>query len=230
MKLYWYLFIFILVLTPIAVCTYPPVATLPAEQQRYSLYVVTEHSTVSSLAAKILPDNPAGSQILEELNYLEPEQMLQPGDILTIPDVAGELTEPIGPIYTSYNAAVNAQRVLEQTIKEAKVVQAYRGVSYREYQLEATAYTNSPQDTGKAPGHPAFGITASGLHTDWGTVAVDPGIIPLGSALWIEGYGYAVATDVGGAIKGMKIDVYFPTRQQALEWGRKTVKVRVFSQ
>ena len=61
-----------------------------------------------------------------------------------------------------------------------------------------------------------------------GTVAVDPRFIPLGTRLYIEGYGYGVAADTGGAIKGRKIDVFFEDRQAALNWGRRSVVVNVY--
>ncbi|WHZ02933.1 3D domain-containing protein [Neobacillus sp. YX16] len=58
-------------------------------------------------------------------------------------------------------------------------------------------------------------------------IAVDPSVIPLGSKVWVEGYGVAIAGDTGGAIKGHKIDVLMPNNAQAYAWGRKTVKVVV---
>lgn len=59
------------------------------------------------------------------------------------------------------------------------------------------------------------------------TVAVDPNVIPLGTSLYIEGYGYAVAADTGSAIKGNIVDVYFDSASECNNWGRKTVKVTV---
>ena len=58
-------------------------------------------------------------------------------------------------------------------------------------------------------------------------IAVDPSVIPLGSQVYVEGYGYAVAADKGGAIKGHKIDVFFPSKSDAYRWGVKKVKVRI---
>jgi 3D (Asp-Asp-Asp) domain-containing protein/predicted nucleic acid-binding Zn-ribbon protein len=58
-------------------------------------------------------------------------------------------------------------------------------------------------------------------------IAVDPTVIPLGSKVWVEGYGVAIAGDTGGAIKGYKIDVVMPNNAQALQWGRRTVKIIV---
>ena len=69
--------------------------------------------------------------------------------------------------------------------------------------------------------------TATGSRLKKGIVSVDPKLIPLGTKLYIEGYGYAVADDVGGAIKGHRIDLAYDSRSEALQFGRQTVKVYV---
>lgn len=71
------------------------------------------------------------------------------------------------------------------------------------------------------------GITATGVVPQRGTVAVDPGVIPLGQQVYVEGYGYGVAADVGSAIKGKRIDVYFPDEAQAIHWGVRQVKMYI---
>ena len=58
-------------------------------------------------------------------------------------------------------------------------------------------------------------------------IAVDPKVIPLGSKVWVEGYGEAIAGDTGGAIKGNRIDVLVCSDGSANSWGRKSVKVKV---
>ncbi len=70
-------------------------------------------------------------------------------------------------------------------------------------------------------------VTASGARTGAGVVAVDPAVIPLGTRLFVPGYGYAVAADTGGAIDGRRIDVFFESRARALAWGRRIVDVVV---
>lgn len=60
-------------------------------------------------------------------------------------------------------------------------------------------------------------------------VAVDPNVIPLGSMVEVSGYGIAIAGDTGGAIKGNIIDVHFPTVEQCIQWGRRSVTVTVIS-
>ena len=99
----------------------------------------------------------------------------------------------------------------------------------------ATAYDLSFQSCGKRPGDRGYGITATGTHAKYGTVAVDPRVIPLGSKLFIESsdgrfvYGYATAEDTGGAIKGNKVDLFFPTYSECMQFGRRSVKVYILN-
>ena len=79
-----------------------------------------------------------------------------------------------------------------------------------------------------ATGYALPGRTASGRMVGWGVVAVDPSVIPLGSRLAVPGYGVSVAADTGGAIKGARIDLWFPSVRQALVWGTRTVTVAVY--
>ena len=60
-------------------------------------------------------------------------------------------------------------------------------------------------------------------------IAVDPSVIKLGTKVYVEGYGYAIAGDTGGAIKGNKIDVFFPTKEEAYKWGRKKVTIKILN-
>jgi 3D (Asp-Asp-Asp) domain-containing protein len=72
------------------------------------------------------------------------------------------------------------------------------------------------------------GKTASGLPVGKGVVAVDPRLIPLGTRLFVPGYGRGVAADVGVAIKGRIIDLWMSTHAAARRWGRKTVTITVY--
>ena len=90
----------------------------------------------------------------------------------------------------------------------------------KSYNMVSTAYSPTISETDSDPW-----TTASGLKSGFGVVAVDPKVIPLGSLLYIEGYGYAVAGDTGGAIKGERIDVFFYSPKQSNRWGVKNVKV-----
>lgn len=68
-------------------------------------------------------------------------------------------------------------------------------------------------------------FTATGARATRGVVAVDPDVIPLGTRLYIPGYGYATAADTGGAIKGDRIDLCFDTRSECMIWGRRTLEI-----
>jgi uncharacterized protein YabE (DUF348 family) len=99
--------------------------------------------------------------------------------------------------------------------------------------MRATAYTASFKDTGKHPDDPGFGITRTGIKAKKGVVAVDPKVIPLGTRLYIEiegstpDYGYAIAADTGGAIKGNKIDLYYDSQEYVDSFGVKKAKVYI---
>jgi 3D (Asp-Asp-Asp) domain-containing protein/peptidoglycan hydrolase CwlO-like protein len=71
------------------------------------------------------------------------------------------------------------------------------------------------------------GTTSTGIPVGWGVIAVDPSVIPLGTRMFVPGYGEGVAADTGSAVIGASIDLWFPTCAQALGWGRRTVTVTV---
>lgn len=88
----------------------------------------------------------------------------------------------------------------------------------------ATAYDPCYECNYPYYGQPSY----IGLPLAKGIIAVDPRVIPMGTRLYVEGYGEGIAADQGGAIKGNHIDLCFATHQQALNWGMKTVKVTIF--
>ena len=89
--------------------------------------------------------------------------------------------------------------------------------------VEATAYT--------AYCSGCSGVTATGINLranpNQKVIAVDPRVIPLGSKVYVEGYGTAIAGDTGGAIKGHRIDIFIPNYAKAMEFGRRTVKITI---
>ncbi|MGI6082788.1 MAG: G5 domain-containing protein [Limnochordia bacterium] len=88
-------------------------------------------------------------------------------------------------------------------------------------EMVATAYT--PRDGSGA------GITYTGIKATKGVVAVDPRVIPLGTRLYIPGYGEAVAADTGSAIKGSRIDLCYESYSEAIQFGRRVVKVYILA-
>ncbi|XKK30003.1 cell wall-binding protein EntB [Bacillus sp. AC79A.1] len=111
-----------------------------------------------------------------------------------------------------------AKEVSKNNIESAK----------RELTVVATAYTADPSENGTYGGRV---LTAMGhdltANPNMRIIAVDPKVIPLGSKVWVEGYGEAIAGDTGSAIKGNRIDVLMGSKSKAMNWGRQTVKVKI---
>ncbi|MGM7724487.1 ubiquitin-like domain-containing protein [Metabacillus sp. Hm71] len=95
----------------------------------------------------------------------------------------------------------------------------------KEFYVRSTAYT--------AYCNGCSGTTATGLNLranpNAKVIAVDPSVIPLGTKVYVEGYGYAVAADTGSAIKGNKIDVFISSKSAAYRWGSKRVKIKILN-
>jgi 3D (Asp-Asp-Asp) domain-containing protein len=97
-----------------------------------------------------------------------------------------------------------------------------RGGDYRKpIRMHATGYDPGPRSCGRY----ASGFTATGVKAKKGVAAVDDRVIPMGTRLYVPGYGFAVAADRGSAIKGHRIDLCFDTYAEAMEWGRRKVQV-----
>ena len=94
--------------------------------------------------------------------------------------------------------------------------------------LKATAYCSCKKCCDRDPSDKWYGITASGKKAKWGTVAVDRKVIKLGSTLRIKGFPNTMfrAEDVGGAIKGRHIDVWFPSHREALKFGVRNINIK----
>ncbi|MCA4157051.1 3D domain-containing protein, partial [Priestia megaterium] len=116
-------------------------------------------------------------------------------------------------------AAAQAQAAQEQAAQQQSQQQA----SGKSMTVEATAYTANCAG--------CSGTTATGVNLksnpNQRVIAVDPSVIPLGSKVYVEGYGQAVAADTGGAIKGNRIDVFVSSDSAAQDWGRRSVKITV---
>jgi len=81
--------------------------------------------------------------------------------------------------------------------------------------------------TVRATAYALPGTTATGVGVRYGIIAVDPRVIPLGTRLYVPGYGEGIAADTGGAVKGNRIDVWLPSQARAEEWGVKTLTITI---
>ncbi|MGO4988268.1 3D domain-containing protein [Gallicola sp. Sow4_E12] len=122
---------------------------------------------------------------------------------------------PVQEAPVKEEAPVQETPVVEEPVQE-KPAQENNSGSYTT-QMQATAYTA----TGNR--------TATGTVPKKGTIAVDPDVIPLGTELYVEGYGNGIAEDTGSAVKGNIIDLYMDSEQQARDWGRRNVNVTIYN-
>lgn len=128
-------------------------------------------------------------------------------------------------VKSRYEARQEAERKRQQALLEQ-----HRKVKVSQSQTETyevTSYTAYEESTSKSPGHPAFGITASGRKVQAGVTAACPRELPFGTRLRIENVGVRVCYDRGGAIKNKKLDVYIPNLTEARKFGRKRLKVEI---
>jgi 3D (Asp-Asp-Asp) domain-containing protein len=134
----------------------------------------------------------------------------------------------IDPIDTEIKQAQTVAETLAQAVDKWKT----NPFPYTDQvEVVATGYFAGRESTGKNPGHPEYGITFSGVKVrkdTFSTIAADPKVFPIGTVLYIPGYGYGVVADTGSAIKGNKIDLYFETKDAVYrDWGKRKVKVNV---
>jgi len=195
-----------------------------------SIKVVSRREEVSEYTEAI----PFETEIVEDNTMpVGTEQVKNPGEEgirkITVQNVyVGNKLSSTKEISNIVTKEAVTQIVEKGTKQPDSVVETNAGTfkSLKKISMTATAYT-SVSATSKRPGDPYYGITASGMKAARGVVAVDPKIIPLGTKLYVEGYGYAVAGDTGGAIKNNKIDLYYDTHNECIKFGRRTVTVHI---
>ncbi|MBK5446366.1 3D domain-containing protein [Peribacillus sp. TH24] len=155
----------------------------------------------------------------EEAASVKPEQPAAPTEQAK-PAVPAEQTKPAEQ---AKPAAPAEKAEKEKTVSNSEFTNQ-SGIE-KEITVRATAYTADCQG--------CSGTTATGIdlkaNPDAKVVAVDPSVIPLGSKVYVEGYGYATAEDTGSAIKGNRVDIFIPNEQDALNWGVKNVKIQVLN-
>lgn len=116
------------------------------------------------------------------------------------------------------------QQTSTKTVDNSKAATSAENVSgSKTLTMSATAYST------EANGMGTYSATGINLKQHPSCVAVDPSVIPLGSIIWVSGYGVSVAGDTGTAIKGNVIDLHFSTVAQSMAWGRRTVTVKILN-
>ena len=178
-------------------------------------------------------------EFIESHTVFKPDPSLAPGEIRT---VKGHDGVRVRRYAVSYVDQVEAGRELvdDHFAPEAVDTIVYyptrtaepapqpvnAGEARKTLRVYATWY--SPASSGRAASDPAYGRTANGSIVTYGIVAVDPAVIPLGTKLFIPGYGYAVAADTGGAVAGYTIDLGYPDGV-TVDWQSKWVDIYILS-
>ena len=179
--------------------------TKKIETHQVEVPVAVQYERVDTLPKgeeKVLQEGVVGlDEVEEEIHYKQ-------GDVIDTKELQRKTITPMQP------------KVVQVGTREVEVSRSYDRV--REViTMEATAYL--PTDGG------GDGITATGIRARHGVVAVDPNVIPLGTRVYIPGYGEAIAADTGGDIVGNRIDVVLEDYGSAMQFGRRTVDVYILS-
>jgi 3D (Asp-Asp-Asp) domain-containing protein/peptidoglycan hydrolase CwlO-like protein len=141
----------------------------------------------------------------------------------------------------SYLASLQRQQALNRD-QIARLTNQAAAAESRSQELETSGSSGGSGSGGGAPpfspppksgrtmtvsatGYCLRGTTATGIPVAWGVIAVDPRVIPLGTRMFVPGYGEGVAADTGSAVKGYIIDLWFSSCAQAIQWGRRTVTI-----
>lgn len=189
-------------------------AKAPAKQES-SYYTVVSGDTLF----KIAQAHGISLDQLTSWNNIN-SHLIYPGDKLVVSGSAATQKAVKATAPAPSSAPAPAAKTTAPSQAAAPAASAQSG---KEMTVSATAYT--AYCTG------CSGITRTGIdlrsNPNQKVIAVDPNVIPLGSKVWVEGYGTAIAGDTGGAIKGHKIDVFIPSQQAALNWGRKNITIKV---
>lgn len=167
--------------------------------------IIEPDPTMAKGEQKIVQEGHAGQVSIKERVYLQGDK------IIRTKELSSKVIKNMVP------------KIIKEGTRE-KIVQTSRGnVRYSKVlKMNATAYTASDGN--------GDGITASGIPATRGIVAVDPEVIPLGTRLYIPGYGEALAADTGGAIQGNRIDLVVDSYGEAMNFGRQDIDVYILQQ
>ena len=193
-------------------------SAVASQQSRWTQHVrvktppITEHRLAITLAPTASKVVSAGSPTIREKLLLfkrTSDSTVQVKVVSTRVIQYGKPKVVLSGILAYEHYAHLAKRGFEGTVRLANAA----------LEMLATAYT--------ANCYGCSGMTKSGVRAGYGVVAVDPAVIPLGTRLYIKGYGSAIAGDTGGAIRGNRIDLGFDSSDAAFAFGARPVRVYI---
>lgn len=175
---------------------------------------ITTVATTEEITTEITTEETTELEVKEEISEVETTTKKE---ITTVEASTTEASTKTENSNTTKSEPTTQKVVTTETSTE----DSYSSGEWIKY--TATAYCPCSYCCGKSDGITASGKKATPNHT----IAVDKSQIPLGTKVEIKGYGIYVAEDTGGAIKGNKIDIYFSTHQEALNFGKRTIYIRI---
>ena len=198
----------------------PLEAGMTIEQPPAFVRVTREEATVTpTTSLKKDPTLPAG-----ERRVLEPGE---PGRVVRVFRViVTDGVESTPTLSSETTVTEPAPRIVAVGTGPRTVLATSSARGYRVPPAPAHGRRMYVEATGYSPREPGLDFTtATGARARHGVIAVDPRVIPLGTRVYVPGYGYAVAADTGGAIKGRRIDLCYDTVAEAILWGRRHVTI-----
>ena len=166
-----------------------------------------------------------GDKLIIDHKDKSEETSSKPAEVPAKKEVTAKTTEPAENSAEKEVTVKTTEPAENSTEKEVtvKTTEPAENSTEKVLTVEATAYTANCEG--------CSGTTKTGIdlhaNPDKKVIAVDPDVIPLGSTVHVEGYGEAIAGDIGGGINGNEIDVFIPSESHAKKWGRKEVQVKI---
>ncbi|WP_029268706.1 LysM peptidoglycan-binding and 3D domain-containing protein [Virgibacillus alimentarius] len=202
-----------------------PKQTLVIDEESEDVYVVEKGDTLSRIAKEFNVTVPS----IKKWNDLSSDRIVEGQELhLKEANVSEEVTPAVETEVKSEEnvteeSANDSSSEKESNENNSEQESSSESPEGKTINVSATAYTASCDG--------CSGVTATGVDLNANpsakVIAVDPNVIPLGSKVHVEGYGYATAADKGSAIKGNKIDVFIPSKDKANVWGVKNVNVTI---
>jgi len=209
---------------------YPVAVVLGAQSLSKGLSQLDDLSRVASQSGQIVAATSAAHvRLLRSQHRLAAAERRLEGSLADARQAEGRLAAAVAS-RTAYVSSLRAQERLRAA--QVRSVEAQAQTAQQKSEQLAPA-TTTPPPTGKrqltvsATCYDLPGRTATGMPVGQGVVAVDPSVIPLGTRMYVPGYGPAVAADVGGGIQGDIIDLWM-TPSQCAVWGRRTVTITIY--
>lgn len=208
-----------------------------SEFKKYDKALLEKEKVISVMEKKVSTQNNTIAGLENEVAKATEEKTILDN---SLNNKETELQQSKERIDSLQNELSKAQADLDNARKEVKNLQAKKAEPAgdippsdggRTLTVKATAYTAHPSENGGTYGGRVLTKTGYDLSANPGAkvIAVDPSVIPLGSKVWVEGYGEAMALDTGGAIKGNRVDLLMPSFQASESWGVRNVQLKVLN-